>query len=478
MNKSGLLWNAPFIAALAAALVMMSCTDPFLPPSDARAALAAGPAVQVSADQTSADVIFTGAAGLDNLPADDFVVISGDASITQVNTSGGTVTVTTGFDANTSSDTDNTIVIGINPDSTVIRGNDTVTIVHDFIGETRTYLTAGFPIAAGTNATTATVTFSGAAGFTTEDLEVTDFTVTDESGTANADIANVIVNNDIVVITVTFPANDSAERVFTVGIASSSTVIKGTTTVTITQEGAQPVTMKIINQITRPRNNDDTTTQDNASFLILEKIDLHTWHWAADENPVRVRSFGSGPFSASNSPLDTGIREGTVLYADIVPANGFTLEVKLRIIRNSPNNTGVMVGMIADVLNLSETNNFKGFVGLIHRSPQLRYIYPIDVAVEDLSGVGLRVGSLSNPNLNAADDPYTYIAEVSGNGISPAHYSGTILHGGNIIIGSAGNIGTFNFSSLITGSDVQRYPGIIIYGAEIDIFEITLELTP
>ncbi|MDR1867311.1 MAG: hypothetical protein LBQ77_03465, partial [Treponema sp.] len=80
--------------------------------------------------------------------------------------------------------------------------------------------------------TEVTVTFSGATGVT--GLAATDFTIT-----PTATIGTPTVSDDIVTvpITITESNSESTDKTFTVGIASDSTLIKGTATVTITQAG-------------------------------------------------------------------------------------------------------------------------------------------------------------------------------------------------------------------------------------------------
>ncbi|MHB9296527.1 hypothetical protein PilKf_02300 [Pillotina sp. SPG140] len=98
----------------------------------------------------------------------------------------------------------------------------------------RTELTAGAadPTEPAADAdTTVTVTFGGATGVT--GLAATDFTIT-----PTAAIGTPTVGEDgAVSLTITLPANDSTENTvaYTVGIASTSTKIKGSVTVTFTQ---------------------------------------------------------------------------------------------------------------------------------------------------------------------------------------------------------------------------------------------------
>jgi hypothetical protein len=89
--------------------------------------LTAGPAVDVDASGTTAQAVFTGASGL-ILTAGDFTV-TGDGTISSVEVSGNSVAVTVSFEANTGAE-GKTYIIGISPESTVIKGTAAVTIIH------------------------------------------------------------------------------------------------------------------------------------------------------------------------------------------------------------------------------------------------------------------------------------------------------------------------------------------------------------
>ena len=92
-------------------------------------------------------------------------------------------------------------------------------------------LTAGSAVSAGWDDTTANATFTGASMFSNGDLSASDFTVT-TGGT----IDTVAIAGGTVTITVTFAANEGYDNeVFTVGIAGTSTKIKGSSEVAITQ---------------------------------------------------------------------------------------------------------------------------------------------------------------------------------------------------------------------------------------------------
>jgi len=193
--------------------------------TETRTALTAGSAVTVGANATSAEVEFTGATGL-TLGTSDFTVSTG-GTVSTVDVSGDTVTVTVTFAANTSTTEAKTYTVGIASGSTVIMGTATVTVTQAAVTDNRTALAAGSAVTAAANATSAEVEFTGATGLT---LGTSDFTVS-TGGTVSA----VDVSGDTVTVTVTFAANDSAaDKTYTVGIASGSTVIMGAATVIVT----------------------------------------------------------------------------------------------------------------------------------------------------------------------------------------------------------------------------------------------------
>jgi hypothetical protein len=195
---------------------------------ETRALLTAGNGVDAEASDTSADVTFTGAAGLTGLAASDFTVSDG-GTITNVDVSGDTAAVTVSFASNTDSSS-RTYTAGISAESTLVYGTGTVTILQAGAGETRTLLTAGQAVDALAADTGADVTFSGATGLS---LTSSDFTVSD-GGT----VTSVNVTSDTVTVTVTFTANNGIiDKTYTVGINPASTVIRGAETVTITQSG-------------------------------------------------------------------------------------------------------------------------------------------------------------------------------------------------------------------------------------------------
>ena len=425
----------------------------------------AGGAVAVDADETSASVTFTGVQGLTTADIeDDFMVVTGEANIDNVSVNGDSVTVDVTFTAIGAGDAIRTFIIGIDTDSIHIRGNATVTITQ---GETRVWLTPGDPVSADDDAEEATATFTGATGLT---LTAGDFTVI----SGNADIGTVSVDDDTVNVQVTFDANTdtSSAKTYIVGINPASTVIVGTdaATVTITQAAAplQSIVMKLINQ---PEAT-NTNTANNDSFLILERVGgQNAWRWTAPNGaPETIVSTGSGGIAAGGNSNDIGIAKGTLLYADIVQNGNFTLEVKMRVFDNTNNQTGAIVGVIGDAPGFSASTNtdFKGFVGLLHRPGQFRHLNPFDVE----GGVALR----TNSNDDVPSGLLTYTYTVNGDGTNRTHYSGRIVQGDGLP-DVPGEPGGEQISTIVTG--VNRYPGIIVFNATVEIAEITLTaITP
>jgi hypothetical protein len=109
------------------ALLFVTCGDD---DKDTRVTLTAGPAVNIDAGLGTADVTFTGAAGLSLTNADFSVVSNDDAAVTigTVAINDGTATVTVTFPANEGADKQ--YVIGIAGNSKVIKGSGRVNINH------------------------------------------------------------------------------------------------------------------------------------------------------------------------------------------------------------------------------------------------------------------------------------------------------------------------------------------------------------
>lgn len=196
---------------------------------DTRVELTSGGPVDSAAADTGATVTFTGATGITSLTAADFTFGAGLTAGT-ITISSGTVTIAVTFAANTGS-TEKTYTVGIASGSTKIKGSASVTITQAFPGDTRVTLTAGSAVSAASSATSANVTFTGATGIAS--LAAADFTADN-----SAAIGTVAISAGTVTITVNFAANASTSpKTYTVGIAGSSTKIKGSTTVVITQAG-------------------------------------------------------------------------------------------------------------------------------------------------------------------------------------------------------------------------------------------------
>ncbi|GHV78682.1 hypothetical protein AGMMS49944_04730 [Spirochaetia bacterium] len=202
-------------------------------PSDTRTLLVAGPNVPVDYTATTATVTFTGATGLTELTAADFAV-TGGATLGSPTVNDDIVTISVNFAANTGAST-KTYIVSIAPTSAKIRGGTAVTITQEFNdpSDTRTLLFAGPDIYVDHTDATATATFTRAAGLT--GLTAADFAVT-----GGATLGSPTISGDIATIPVYFAANTGAsEKAYSVSIAPGSSVIRGSSTVTITQAGVR-----------------------------------------------------------------------------------------------------------------------------------------------------------------------------------------------------------------------------------------------
>ena len=241
--------------------------------------------------------------------------------------------------------------------------------------------------------------------------------------------------------------------------------------------GRSPITMKVLNQISRPQDGDDTTTPNNASFITLHSTDEHTWQWTAPSGaPAIISSRGNDSvINAGNNAADNGVVDGTLLYADIVPAGAFTFEAQIQITGNTPRNTGVIVGVVADAPGFTSTRHygFKEVSGIIFRAPVLRHYWPVDTT----DGIALRGGNPSPASELPSDQWYTYRYKVAGDGTSYDQYIPSVEDGSLITFPGTPNLGAGHvFSTLLAGENVQRYPGIIVYNADIAISRITLTI--
>ncbi|GHU69552.1 hypothetical protein FACS189450_02630 [Spirochaetia bacterium] len=209
----------------------VTITQEFNDPSDTRTLLSAGSNVSVDYTATTATATFTGPAGLTGLTPADFVV-TGGASIYNPTVNGNTVTIQVGFGANTDASV-KTYIVSIAPTSTKIKGSSSVTITQQaFIdpSDTRTLLVAVQDVSVDYTDTRATATFTGAVGLT--GLTAADFVVT----AGGAVLGSPTVNSNTVTVEIYFSVNiDTSPKTYVVSIAPTSTKIKGSSTVTITQ---------------------------------------------------------------------------------------------------------------------------------------------------------------------------------------------------------------------------------------------------
>jgi hypothetical protein len=103
--------------------------------------------------------------------------------------------------------------------------------------DSRVILSAGIAVTALAGNTAATVTFTGATG---QSLSRADFTTA-----GNAAVSGVSVSGDTAAVTISFAVNiTNNEVIYTVGISSSSTLIKGSGAVTVTQGRASQDTRR------------------------------------------------------------------------------------------------------------------------------------------------------------------------------------------------------------------------------------------
>ena len=240
--------------------------------------------------------------------------------------------------------------------------------------------------------------------------------------------------------------------------------------------GDSPITMKIVNQIPRPQDGDDATTPDNASFITLHPTDEHVWQWTApDGEPAVIISRGNeAVINAGNNVNDIGVIDGTMLYADIVPEGAFTFEATIRITRNTRRNTGIIVGVAADAPGFNTFGDYKLFSGIIFRAPVQRHYWPVDTAGG--GGIALRGGLPTPASELTADQFYTYRYKVAGDGTSYDQYIPS-MEADSIITFAPPNLGPGqNPSAAFLGENVHRYPGIIVYNADIEIAQITLTI--
>jgi hypothetical protein len=244
MKRACVWWIVPLVIA---ALCMGCPNEPDNSGSgDTKVALTAGNAVTVAGTAITGMAVFTGVTGFSltddlnlvtnlTVTKDDFTVTDG-AAISLVYAGYDEVKITVTFPENPSFTEPRGFTVGISPNSAVIKGTGTVTITQ--AARAKVELTAGSPINVGATAATATASFTGAAGLP---LTAADFTVS-TGGT----ITGVTVADGTANVTVTFAENTSEidTKTYTVGIASTSVMITGDTTVVITQNRVpQPIVL-------------------------------------------------------------------------------------------------------------------------------------------------------------------------------------------------------------------------------------------
>ncbi|GHU16906.1 hypothetical protein FACS1894163_07120 [Spirochaetia bacterium] len=159
-----------------------------------------------------------------------------------------------------------------------------VTIGGDEPNDTRTLLVAGPNVPVDYTATTATATFTGAAGLT--GLTPADFAVT-----GSAALGSPTVNGNTVTIEVYFAANiDISAKTYVVGIAPTSTKIKGSSTVTITQAFNDPSdtrTLLVAGPAVDVAGSDSSV---NVTFIGATTLpDLYRWDFEID-NDASIQS--------------------------------------------------------------------------------------------------------------------------------------------------------------------------------------------
>jgi hypothetical protein len=297
--------------------VLASCNffepQPFIDAKDTETPeiveLTAGPSVDAKSNAEEAIVMFLGAVGSAPATADFTVTTGGTPSTVSVNTRA--VFVKVSFAANTTGK-DKTYTVGIAPNSTKIKGTASVVITQKadaeaVLKESRKGLTAGAPVDVASDATEATVTFTGAQELT---LTAADFTVG-----PGAEISLVRGGGDIVSVTVIFPVNTTGEdKIYTVGIAEDSTKIKGPAQVNVTH-GPAPLDVDSVDKLAdlitdiknRPREADrvirlteDFYTYANAAagFIVVDAGDTN------NDIPYTIRGLGTKPGTPA---LKTGI---------------------------------------------------------------------------------------------------------------------------------------------------------------------------
>ncbi|GHU84444.1 hypothetical protein FACS189473_1850 [Spirochaetia bacterium] len=319
-------------------------------PGDTRAELSAGSAVNAAYTATTASVTFTGAAGL-TLAATDFTVTTGGVIGTSA-VSGDTVTVPVTFAANTGTSA-KTYTVGINGGSAKIKGSATVVITQAAAPtlDTRAELTAGSAVNAAYTATTASVTFTEAAGLS---LAAADFTVT-TGGT----IGTPAVSGDTVTVPVTFAANPgTSAKTYTVGINGASAKIKGSATVVITQAAAPTLDTRVELTAGSAVRAAYTATTASVTFTGAAGLTL-----TAADFTVSAGGTISNPAVSGNTvtvPVTFAANAGTSAKTYTVGINGASAKIKggatVKITQTTPPDTGTDIGLYIGTAATPEAN--------------------------------------------------------------------------------------------------------------------------
>ena len=228
MNFIRKLWILLFLFAA----IIMSCPNDTGTEFNVQpVTLTAGNPVDVNAGVTEATVTFNGAEGV-ILTTGDFIV-SGDATIKEVFVIGDKVQITVTFPENESNSEIKTYTVSISSASKKIKGDASVTITQTYVGDTRQVLTPLENVIVAGNETIAYAKFSGAVGLELI-LEKEDFTVSSGAVISSANVDSAGYAN----VVISFSANTSTGvKTYTIGINQSGERIRGTGTVTVTQQG-------------------------------------------------------------------------------------------------------------------------------------------------------------------------------------------------------------------------------------------------
>jgi hypothetical protein len=419
--------------------------------------LAAGPSVNVPSNATEATVRFAGAVGSAPATADFTVSPGGTLSTVSINTNTKTVFVIVTFAANPTG-TDKTYTVGIAPNSTKIKGTASVVITQKadaeaVLKESRKELTAGDPVDVASDATEATVTFTGASGLT---LTAADFTVG-----PGAEISLVRGGGDIVSVTVTFEANTTGtDKTYTVGIAGDSTKIKGSAQV-ITH-GPAPLDVYSVDELAdlikdiknRLREADrvirltkDFYTDANAAaaFIVVDAGDTD------NAKPYTIRGLGTKPGTPA---LKTGIllANDNITLEDVTFA--ITDPTKAAITKpTNPSYTNIRYTAAISIGRYDGTT-WLGEDDLASKNVTVQNCTISYAKFTSSGGYDFNAGIYVNGDLNAAAPEDIVLtgnvvtAAGTGNNAAQAviigHYDPSIVITGNSLMSSTGGLETIN----------------------------------